>query len=226
MFVKGEQELAALFTGANSAIPSASSRNEIHDRYSDVPLIVRTETSEGVAKWLLEMSGAAAPGGPHHLTGVFDFRPDIVITSIAPEVELLTPPEAETIEEFKTNAATIVKMLRLHLNANVFWCNATTVDVNAQPTNHYGLSVEPRSLRVHRLCLALVDLSHEFGISIIDVDRILGEAGFQPNMNAGSEATRPRLLVRKEIFRVLEDYGYFDERPITAQVGQNGSRAI
>ena len=61
----------------------------------------------------------------------------------------------------------------------------------------------------------------ELGISIIDIDRVLGEVGL--GLDGGSTAERIRCPhYGEETVRVIEDYGYFDDRPITAQVGRIG----
>jgi len=63
-------------------------------------------------------------------------------------------------------------------------------------------------------------MSQELGISIIDVDRILGEAGVWSYLPSQLDAASAQPLIRDETLRVLEDYGNFDERPITVQVGK------
>jgi hypothetical protein len=178
--------------------------------------------SHGVAKWLEEMATVSSPS-PDRRSAVFDFQPDVVITSIAPEVELLLPPEAEATERFKANAAELIETVRQRCGASILWCNTTTLVQDVEPTNHHRLTVEPRSLKIHRLCLALVELSQELGISIIDIDRVLGEGGLRLDGDISAERD-PLPVLRTETLRVIEDYGYFDDRPITAQLGRIGVR--
>lgn len=210
IFVKTGPELANLLASEGFAPnePSGSHTERLGQARS--PLVVQWEMSYGVAAWLEEI----AVGG-----GVFEFQPDIVITSIAPEIDLLVPPEGEAIEAFKSNARALIEKIRQRCDASILWCNTTTVGQAIEPTNHHRLSVEPRSLRAHRLCLALVELSHELGISIIDVDRVLAEDGLGLDGEVSGEAERLPVL-REEALRVIEDYGYFDDRPITAQLGR------
>jgi hypothetical protein len=66
-------------------------------------------------------------------------------------------------------------------------------------------------------------LSQELGISIIDIDRVLGEGGLRLDGDISAERD-PLPVLRTETLRVIEDYGYFDDRPITAQLGRIGVR--
>lgn len=222
VFLKTEPELANLLASEGSAPTESSTRHtEVQlDHGRRIPLAFRWEMSHGVATWLEEMANVASPR-PRVRTAVFDFQPDLVITSIAPEVELLAPPEAEATERFKTNATALIEKIQQRCDASILWCNTTTVGQDLEPTNHHRLIVEPRSLKVHRLCLALVELSLELGISIIDIDRVLGEGGLGLGGDITAESD-PLPVLREETLRVIEDYGYFDDRPITAQLGRIG----
>ena len=221
VFLKTGPELANLLAPEGPAPAESSTRHtEARLDQGRFPLIFRWEMSHGVATWLEEMATVPSPR-PVRRSAVFDFQPDLVITSIAPDVELLVPPEAEGTETFKANATALIEKIRQRCDASILWCNTTTVGQDVEPTNHHRLIVEPRSLKVHRLCLALVELSLELGISIIDIDRVLGEAGL--GLDGGGNAERdPLPALREETLRVIEDYGYFDDRPITAQVGRIG----
>ena len=221
VFLKTGPELANLLAPEESAPTESSTRHtEVQLGHGRIPLVFLWEMSHGVATWLEEMATVSSPRTGRR-SAVFDFQPDLVITSIAPEVELLAPPEAEATERFKTNATAIIEKIRQQCDASILWCNTTTVGQDVEPTNHHPLIVEPRSLKVHRLCLALVELSLDLGISIIDIDRVLGEGGLGLDGDITAERD-PLPVVREETLRVIEDYGYFDDRPITAQLGRIG----
>jgi hypothetical protein len=66
----------------------------------------------------------------------------------------------------------------------------------------------------------LVGVSHDEGISIVDVDRLIAELGAAGNVD-GPAAYGPEACARiaAEIVRIIDDYGFLDERPLLAQVG-------
>ncbi len=85
---------------------------------------------------------------------------------------------------------------------------------------------EPISLRIQRLDLMVIGVSHEEGISIIDVDRKVAELG------AGGNVVAPMVYgpaaaaaIIDETMRVVADYGFLDDRPLLAQVGAKGGEA-
>jgi hypothetical protein len=221
VFAKGGGDIEALCPPAGSDDDVELPLGEVSGRYNDAPVLFYFEPSRGIEAWLEEIKVAGSSTGPAASTAVFDFRPDVIISSIEPEIDKLRPPEAEGAETFKRHVIAADEMMRRRLDANLFWLNTTTVDLESHTSSYHGVEVEPRSLRIHRLSLALIELSHELGISIIDVDRVLAETGIR-HLNKESR----RALVREETFRVLEDYGYFDERPIAVQVGQRSRGGI
>jgi hypothetical protein len=66
----------------------------------------------------------------------------------------------------------------------------------------------------------LVRVSHDLGISVVDVDRALAEIGAAGKLDAamvyGPEAAA---RIADEAVAVLADYGFFDDRPLLEQVG-------
>jgi hypothetical protein len=219
VFIKGNNELFGLFddlvTPDDHHMPDADQKFT----HNGHPVIVRYEPSEGVRRWMAELSDPGKMARTGSSTKVFDFRPDVIITSIVPELDLLQPPETEAVQGFKKDASDVVKTIRDRLDANIFWCNTTTVDSETGRANHHGISAEPRALLVQRLSLALIEISQELGISVIDVDRLLGEAGVRSFLPGEADSVGSLPLIRDETLRIFEDYGYFDDRPITVQVG-------
>jgi len=74
------------------------------------------ERSGGVTQWLAEMANQHRGPQTETWTGVFDFRPDVIITSIVPELDHMKPPEAESVDGFKKNAADVLGTIREQLN--------------------------------------------------------------------------------------------------------------
>ena len=106
------------------------------------------------------------------------------------------------------------------LGSHVLVANASTIDPADATHNYAGTTTDPVSLRVHRLAHMLVGVSHEEGISIIDIDRVIAELGATGNVEAAmSYGPAACAAIADELVRVLEDYGFFDERTLVAQVG-------
>ena len=209
IFVKGVGgDLASLLPA--HAKDAVATSDAVSDNFGSTELTIRFEESDGVADWLEELAKEGSA------TALAEFDPDIVITSIEPEIDSLGEPESEHVQLWMEQATRTIGAVKEKTGANVFWLNTSTVDTSEHVFNYHGLPREPRSLRVQRLSLALVGLSHELGISVIDVDRVLAERGVD---NVEDPAARTS-VIRSEVFRVLEDYGYFDDRPIAVQVGQ------
>ena len=77
-----------------------------------------------------------------------------------------------------------------------------------------------RSLEIAALDLACLRLSVTTGISIVDADRIIAELGGDEHVAGVLEYSDvARRAIVDEVVRILEDYGWFDDRPVLAQVG-------
>ncbi len=157
-----------------------------------------------------------------------DKTPDVVILDMAPEVAGLgarsTDPR-QAVADFHDDLVAAVDKIKEESNAHVLVVNVSTFDPTDQTSSLHGLDEEPISMRAHRINLALLKLSNEIGISIIDVDRITAEAGCAGVVPAAlTLSAEGSAQVRDETVRVLEDYGFFDERSLIAQVGSRGGR--
>ena len=81
------------------------------------------------------------------------------------------------------------------------------------------------SLAISRLNLAALRLSMSTGLSVIDVDRIIAELGGDDHVTGVLEyAPGARAAIAAEVAYVLEDYGFFDDRPVLEQIGQGALR--
>ena len=80
---------------------------------------------------------------------------------------------------------------------------------------------EPLSLDIARLNLAALELSVATGLSVIDVDRLIAELGGEPHVEDGLRySAAARQVIVTELARVIEDYGFFDDRPLLEQIGR------
>ena len=149
---------------------------------------------------------------------------DVVVLSAKADVAGLDSGDPEAaVAAFRDNLISTFDRIKDQAGAHVLVVNTSTFDPNDETSSLYGLTEEPTSMRSHRINLALLKASHELGLSIIDVDRITAEAGCGNVVPAALELTpQGSALVRDETARVLEDYGFFDERSVVEQVGNRG----
>lgn len=154
---------------------------------------------------------------------------NIVVLSLADDINAL-PDRGETpeaaVHSVRESLVGAIQLIKEKMGAHILVANHSTVDPSGDTFNYQGVSPEPISLRIQRLDLMLIGVSHEEGISIIDVDRKVAELGAGGNVPApmtyGPAAAE---VIADETVRVLEDYGFFDDRPLLAQVGAKGSKA-
>lgn len=152
-----------------------------------------------------------------------DDRCDVVIIATTNDVrnlaDLADNPDEATEILTDTLIATI-DLIKKRSDAHVLICNVATFDPSTTPSSLYGLEAEPVSLRAHRVDLLLLKLSHLLGVSLIDIDRVTAEAGASSVVPAPLDLNRDgSRLVRDETVRVLDDYGFFDDRQLAPQVG-------
>lgn len=192
----------------------------VAERFPGYEVTAVAEPSSGFAdlREQLENGSAAMLGA----------APDIVVLSIADDVRCLASRGAnaeQAVQNVKADLVAIVDAIKERLGAHVLVANASTIDPSDATHNYHGLDVDPLPLQVHRLAHMLVGVSHEEGISIVDVDRLIAEMGAADNvesaMTYGPEACAK---IAAEIVRILEDYGFFDERTLVAQVGAKGGK--
>jgi hypothetical protein len=115
-----------------------------------------------------------------------------------------------------TSTATQVIDAAQTAGCRVFVVNGSTVVPPGQPTV---------SLAIAGLNLAAIELSMATGISVVDADRALAELGGDEHVvDPMSYSPVATAAIRRELVRVLEDYGFFDDRALLAQVGQRDGR--
>jgi hypothetical protein len=107
------------------------------------------------------------------------------------------------------NLAAIVARVRKRRDVPILVYNVSSVVPGDQVHCYQGLD-ETFSTRVRRFNLALIELSHQTGISVIDVDAVVARAGADraklDPVHLTAEGCR---LVAEEVVRVLEELGCF-----------------
>jgi hypothetical protein len=162
---------------------------------------------------------------------LIDEQPKIVLLSIARDVVELGRTRAgvgveDAVRRVESDLVAVVELIKEKVGAHVLVANVSTLDPSQKVYNYHDIDHEPVSLRAHRLDLMLVGVSHDEGISVIDVDRKIAELGGAVGVKAAFDYTTAGCeTVAGEIVRVIDDYGFFDDRPLLAQVGARAGRA-
>lgn len=158
--------------------------------------------------------------------GIDETAPDVVVVNVADDViglpERASDP-GQAMLSFREDLIAVIDEIKERAGAHVLLCNVSTFDPSDNTSNFSGRDPEPFPMRAHRVDLALLNISHLLGVSLIDVDRLTAEAGCETVVPASCELSPAgSALLRDETARVLADYGFFDARPLVAQVGNRG----
>lgn len=126
-----------------------------------------------------------------------------------------------SITESNQNLLEFVRTVKGRVDAHIVAFNGSTVDPADHTHSYFGMNEDTLALRVHRLDLALMRLSVQEGISIVDVDRRIAEVGADKHvlkaLTYSPEACR---AVGQELFSVLADIGFFEKRRLVLQIGR------
>jgi hypothetical protein len=147
---------------------------------------------------------------------------DVAILSVDDEVRRLAGRVTDAKAAVAAVEADLTAIVAAYKAAGtrVIVANVCTVDPDSWARSYAGRDEEPVTLRAHRLDAMLVRVSHDLGISVVDVDRALAEIGAAGKLDAamvyGPEAAA---RIADEAVAVLADYGFFDDRPLLEQVG-------
>jgi len=124
------------------------------------------------------------------------------------------------VERFRHGFSRLAADIKEKVGAHIIVFNCFTYDPADRTRNYFGIP-DTYAMRALKFNLALIDISIEQGISIVDVDRILAELGGASHV---TEAFRysPQAcdLIRDEFLRVLQDIGFFEHRPLVMQLGR------
>lgn len=123
-------------------------------------------------------------------------------------------------DQSQTNFSQLVQFLKEKTDAYIICYNCCDFDPSDRTTNYYNIG-ETLRLRIQKLNLALLKLSMQEGISIIDVESLLAELGAGQHviaaLNYSPEADR---AICQEFLRVIIDVGFFENRPLLKQIGR------
>jgi hypothetical protein len=224
VLLRGNQHLidATLSRADGGSKLSSGVRELVAAHAGGVQLEVTTEPCRGVASYLQALRSGPEGGEGSTPTAAFTFEPDIVLMSLEPDLLAEPPTDAD---RFRADLHEVIRLVKQELGSHVIVLTASTIDPHETVSNYHGLDPEPASLRAHRLDLAVMKLSFEEGISLIDADRLLAELGAAEHVKGFldySPAACEALCA--EFVRVIEDYGFLDHRPLIPQVGREEGR--
>ncbi len=216
----GQLADVVLSTADGGNLLSRGLRGLASERYPDVELSVSTIPSAGFAALRRELDSGDS--------SLIASSPDIVVLTVADEVSRFYDrgqPSLESIQEIETDLRAIISAIKSKVGAHILVSSISTLDPADMMYTLHGQSEEPFTLQAQRLNLMLVGLSHEEGISIIDVDRIIAEVGGGESVTGpGRYNEKGAVAVLEEIVRILDDYGFMDDRPLMAQIGAAGGK--
>jgi hypothetical protein len=180
------------------------------DRYPGVTVEVEVELVDGFAELRRRLEAGGRPSA------------DVVILSVDDEVRRLgsrSTVASTAVAAVEADLSAITAAYKV-ADTRVIVANACTVDPDSWARSYAGHEEEPVGLRAHRLDAMLVRVSHDLGISVVDVDRAVAEIGAAGKLDAAM-VYRPEAAARitEETVAVLADYGFFDDRPLLEQVG-------
>lgn len=124
------------------------------------------------------------------------------------------------VDQFKENFSRIIQDVKQRLDAHVIVYNGSSIDPDDHVQNYHGVE-DTLALRVNKLNLALMQISTLEGVSIVDVDRIVAELGGAQHVGKAFDySAESSQGICQEFVRVLEDIGFFEDRPLVMQIGR------
>lgn len=105
-------------------------------------------------------------------------------------------------------------------NTHIIFFNVSSV-VPGELVHNYHKTEKSTSLNIAKGNFELFKLSITEGISVIDIDRLIAEMGADENVKGcGQYSDAAYNAINEEFVRVVEDIGFFEERPLLKQVGR------
>lgn len=114
----------------------------------------------------------------------------------------------------------VVHFLKHDLDAHVIVFGCSSLDLDDMTHNYHG-APETLSYRAALFNTEAIRFSFAEGISIVDVDRLVAEIPGEAKVPSAFTYSAPvRTAVAQELFRIIEDIGFFEDRPLLVQAGQ------
>lgn len=191
----------------------------------DADLVRRLSSAEPDVVAISVQPDIINPGWRHRGTGYLAATPpapseDGRDQTEAPEgfapLGLLDPDASQA------NLQRLIRTVKERWGAHLVLLNCSSIDPADQVHTYFGRD-DTLAVRIHRFNLALIALSASEGVSVVDVDRIIAELGGDRHVPEALRYSDPACReIAEEFLRVLEDLGFFDERPLVPQIGRDG----
>jgi hypothetical protein len=133
--------------------------------------------------------------------------------------ERFEPIGPQPVDWSATALASLVGLVKSKLGAHVIIYNCSPLDPGDRTHNYVGVE-ETLYWRVQKFNFALLELSVNEGISIVDAERIVAEHGEHHVPRALEYSAEVHQQLCSEFVRILSDIGFFEQRPLLMQVGK------
>ena len=125
-------------------------------------------------------------------------------------------------EEFVSNYVHLINEIKKRSGAHIIIANGHIFDKGNLTYNYQFCREEPLRAKHMRFNLALIEVSRLTGVSILDIDRLLQMHGSEKYAKDIRHLHKKFLpFIAEELVRILEDIGFFSERPLIPQRGQD-----
>ncbi|MGP0030358.1 MAG: hypothetical protein ACLPVF_07610 [Acidimicrobiales bacterium] len=187
-------------------------------------LVIRTEDAGPIAAILGELQSAEGEGRSAESPApslLLEWQPDVVVLSLAADAA-----DGADADAWLEHGRHLVTLIKERVGAHVLLFNCSSVDPRGF-TSNYARQEADITLRVHQLNRAAIELSAREGISLVDADHLAAQAGARTavlgalHYSDGFEAA-----LGTEVVRILADYGFFEQRPLVAQMGRPPTRKV
>jgi len=219
VFVKGNRDLTdVVMSRADGGTRlDAGLAERVSRRHPSVSVVHATAPSEGFGALRAELQTDSS--------SLLEFDPDVVLLSVADDIQRIQQSASEDVgRQIWDDLVGAIGLIKEKAGAHILVTNAATIAPGLAVHNYSKEAGEPFSLADHRMAYMLVRVSHAEGISIVDVDTLLAGLGGAKHVEAAMVySDQACAVVADEVVRILEDYGFFDERSLIEQVGAGRS---
>jgi hypothetical protein len=186
----------------------------------DFEATIKVVSSDGLTNLRQRLSSGETP--------LIESGADLVVLSLAGEVERFVPgePSDNVVASVRADLVACVELIKEKVGARVFVANLSTLDPDDPVSSYAGRAKDPFVLIAHRLNLMLLGVSHDEGISVVDIDRKIAEVGGGESViGVARYNSLGCATIAEEIVRIIEDYGFLDDRPLMEQIGARAGTA-
>ena len=122
-------------------------------------------------------------------------------------------------DDYTAAVRDVIGRVRETSEAHILLVGASTIGEDLALTYHDR--DDDHRLRSHRVNTAQIRLSMALGVSVIDVDRVIANVGGAGEVHGPLDYSDTAVTaICEELTYVIGDIGFFEERPLVAQVGQ------